>query len=73
MKTPPKPYLLLSASEESAARRRIARLRSQMFDKTEEEQIEAGREIERLKAQCADTWDSRAAQHRAEALTRMGY
>lgn len=65
--------MFLTDTEDSALRARIARLRSQMFNLPEKEQEAARLEIERLKRKAAPTWDARAAQHRAEQLTRMGY
>lgn len=64
---------LLTEAEDSAARVKIARIRSQMFNLNQAEQAAAEAEIEAIKTICADTWDSRAATVRANRLVAMGY
>lgn len=63
----------IESQHSNEVRQKIARLRSAMFGLSESEQDEAGREIESLKASCADEWHALAVQKQADRLTSMGY
>lgn len=64
---------ILSDTELISKETRIARLRSQLFKGTNEQDEAISEEIARIKAECADTWHSRHQQVVGDRMTGMGY
>lgn len=52
---------------------RIHLIRSQLWNMTDEEQVNAGELIQQLKDECAPVWDARSAKIKSERLICMWF